>query len=328
MPSSDHDRPAVPDPGTTSAVVPGPNDPSLDEPRSLVIWRAKWRIVACALVAGGAAGAVTTLPPTTYSAQSTIRVSLLSVKGVPREAVLAQNDLAAQYAMLAASAPVLARAEATLGRSVGPVEVTPVNGYNIVGVTARAGDAHLAAQRAEAVARALIFYVRGSETSAAATANKTIEPQLKQLDAQITAAQRAVGILQKRMGQTDPEQSGGLQTQLSSQMALLGSLLSNRTSYFTAATRDAAAAAPQLTLLDLPPRGRADPRYTLVYGLVAALIAGLGTAEIVVLSRRIRALRGRTSGKGGGTRPSVPVSRKDSAAPKLTFSKTRGHLRP
>ncbi|GAA3301758.1 hypothetical protein GCM10020218_096070 [Dactylosporangium vinaceum] len=256
-----------------------------------MIWRAKSFIAAFAVVAGVAAALIAAVPATTYTAQSTIRVSLLSVKGVPREAVLAQNDLAAQYALLATTAPVLDHAAQSLGQSIGKIEATPLNGYNIVGITATAGSARLAAQRAEAVARALIFFVRNSETEAYTYANNAVAPQLKQLDEQIGAAQDTVEKLQSRLNSTDPEKSGGLQAQLSSQMALLGTLVSNRTNYFTAATRDAAAASPQLTLLNVPQQGTAKPKNALLYGLVAALVAALGAAEIAVLSFRLRTLQ-------------------------------------
>jgi len=284
-----------------------------DEPRLSVLWRAKWRIALCALIAAVVAAVVALLPQTQYSAQATVRISLLSAKGVPREIVLAQNDLAAQYALLATSAPVLAAAEALAGGPVGTVEATPINAYNIVGITATSSDSKTAARRADAVAQALVTYVKTSDAEAAAAAAKVIEPQLKQLDEQIEDAQDAVTKLQSQLSKSNNGGSGTLQALLNSQLSLLGTLVANRSNIFTSATRDAAAAAPQLTLLDRPTEGEPEPKHALVYALVAFLLTALATGEISVLLFRLRTLsqtgqglrgeRSRGSSTGAQRRP-------------------------
>lgn len=287
-----------------------------DEPRLSILWRTKWTIAISAVLAGVCAGLVATIPQTQYSAEATIRVSLLSARGVPREIVLAQNELAAQYTLLATSRPVLAAAEQLAGGPVGTVQATPINGYNIIGITTTAPSAKIAADRADAVAHALVTYVKTADEAAATSANKAVAPQLEQLDAQIKTAQSSVDKLQSQLARSGKEatNSGALQALLTSQLSLLGTLVANRTNVFTSASRDAAAAAPQLTLLNIPEQGEAKPKHELVYGLVALLITALAAAEVSVLTFRLRLLNQTTTGpRPGGQR--IPDETPDAVPP-------------
>lgn len=292
-----------------------------DEPRLSVLWRAKWTIAACAVLAAVLAAAVASLPQTQYSAQATIRVSLPSTKGVPRELVLAQNDLAAQYALLASTQPVLEAAAKKVNGQVGTITATPVNGYNIVGITAVASSPAAAAKRASAVAESLVTYVADTQAAGLRAANETVAPQLQQLDTQIRTVQASVERLQNKLEGTSAKDaaSGAQQALLSSQLSLLGTLVANRTN-FTAATRDAAAAAPRLTLLDVPASGTEEPKNQLVYGLVALLVGALGAAEITVLAYRLRTLSQTSSGPRRGTPPRPPAP----ARPEPAYEATRG----
>lgn len=261
-----------------------------DEPRLSVLWRAKIRIFLCAGFAAVVAATIGVLPQTEYTAQATIRVSLLSAKGVPREVVLAQNDLAAQYALLATTTPILDAAEALAGEPVGEVEASPVNSYNIVGITATSPTSEGAARHANAVAEALVTYVRTSDARAAAAAAKVIEPQLQQLDKQIADTKANVANLQRRIPTATVARAESLRGILASQLSLLGTLVANRANVFTSATRDSAAATPQLSLLDQPVHGTAEPNRAPIYALVAFLVTALAAAEITVLLYRLRVL--------------------------------------
>lgn len=261
-----------------------------DEPRLSVLWRAKWIIAACAVIGGIVAAGIASIPSTVYSAQATVRVSLLSAKGVPRENVLAQNDLAAQYALLATSAPVLAEATATAKEPVGHITATPVDGYNIVGITATGPSAARSARRADAVATALVTYVTTTNNAAAAAAARAVAPQLKELDAEIASTQDAVTKLRSQLRDSSSSSSGGIQALLNSQITLLGTLVSDKADVFTSASRDAAATAPRLTLLDTPNAGTAVSNHALVYGIVSLLIVALAASEITVLAFRLRTL--------------------------------------
>lgn len=282
--------------------------PPIGTSRLSVLWRVKWIIAISAVVGGFLAAGLAALPATRYTAEATIRVSLLSIKGVPRENVLAQNDLAAQYALLATSAPVLAAAANIAKEPVFTVTATPVDGYNIVGITASATDPTRAARRATAVAEALVTYVKAGDTAAAEGAAKAVAPQLEELNRQITDTQQAIEQLRGQIRVAKPESVTPLQALLNSQLSLLGTLISNKASIFTAATRDSAAASPQLTLLDTPERGDQESNHALVYGLVAFLVVALAVGEFAVLAHRLRNLNrgsvataqdGATSGRHG-----------------------------
>jgi capsular polysaccharide biosynthesis protein len=150
--------------------------------RLTTFWDAKFAIVGLAIVAAVIVFGVASVQPAQYRATATVRVALPDSRNAPREAVLAANDLAAQYAQLASSQPVLLAAAATLPENQrsglsGSISASPIDNYNIIGITASDSDANAAALRASAVAKSLVTYIQ-QEAPAAQASDSTSAAQL------------------------------------------------------------------------------------------------------------------------------------------------------
>ena len=86
-----------------------------NDDRLSVLWRAKWWLLVIALAAGGAAYGISRFAVSpTYSSSADVVVRAHTVSGALSDAITASNSLASQYAQVADSPPVLARAARTL----------------------------------------------------------------------------------------------------------------------------------------------------------------------------------------------------------------------
>lgn len=267
----------------------------IPQTRSEVVWSAKWWIVAAALVAALLVGWLTSLKATTYTATASVRVTVPQAKGVPQQSALASVELAAQYAQLATTMPVINAAEKELGRANGlasSISASPINNYNIIGVTASAPTADLAAAEAGAVANALVEYVQLVNSDIVVTAGDRVATQLKGLNAQISAIRKKIANVSPNAAKTGS--AGDLaRVTLASQQQLLSSLLSLQQASINGSTGDIVVAQPSVAVVDLPKTGSPQKPKILLYALAAGLAALLGLSELAVFKSKIRDLAAR-----------------------------------
>ncbi len=118
--------------------------------------------VVSVLVAIAAYGVGRHLPPV-YQASGTIRVATATQSGIADSNVTAENDLASQYAQLVGSSAVATMAAKTLGAPPqalsGKISGSTVGAQNILEVTATAGTAAGAVERALAAVPAVALYL-------------------------------------------------------------------------------------------------------------------------------------------------------------------------
>jgi uncharacterized protein involved in exopolysaccharide biosynthesis len=259
--------------------------------RVAIIWSRKWLILLFAIVLGGLVGAATFKQKQTYSATATVQVSLLQTKGVGQQNALAANTFAAQYAQLATSEPVLKLAGDALGSDAAGlgqhISASPINNYNIIGVTATATDPALAARQANETAKALVSFLRKARNTQIAAANSTDSDREAQLDKQISELQTQIAKDTITAAGTG-DSATAAQTVLSGERSLLASLVSNRETIYTAGQRDLAASAPGLTVLNLPSSGTAAARHTAIYAVLGAVVGAILFAELFVGMAKVR----------------------------------------
>ncbi len=281
------------------------------EARSEVIWRAKWFIAAATLVVAAGVYVLTLQQATSYSARASVRVTVPQAKGVPQQSALASEELAAQYAQLGTTLPVLASAEKALpdGSSLaGHVSVVPLNNYNLIAVTATAATSAQAAARATAVAHSLVEYVRLINSDIVTAAGASITKQMTALDLQIAGLRKQIVKLTAAAGKTGTSADVARANLLSSQQ-LLSSLVSLQAASVNGSTGDIAVAQPNVAVVDEPTSGVALKPKTLLYTGAAVLAALLGFGEVAVFRSRLRTQARRRQIASQRTDPSITVAR-------------------
>lgn len=100
----------------------------------------------------------------TYSSSALVRVNVVAPQGLSQPAVIAENEVAAQYALLGHTAPVLLPAATALGVDPGELSsatsVGTASGRNLIDIQAKAPTAAEAVRRANAVAAEFLDLVR------------------------------------------------------------------------------------------------------------------------------------------------------------------------
>lgn len=230
------------------------------------------------LVIGAIAYVVGKAVPSTYQSSGLIRVAVPSQQGAIDPVVTAANDIASQYAQLASSAPVAARAATGLGVSAGSlhdkITGSTVSGQNLVQVTASARSARTASARAAAASAALTSYITELNNQAASRyvsgVNRgltTINRSLAQLTSQLRQAK----------GSTRAADSAAIQSLANQRDSLLGQV-----------ARDAASNEPSLQVVNAAAGASLTSPRPKLYALVAFIVALLltGRAAFVLSGRR------------------------------------------
>ncbi len=243
--------------------------------RMSAAWDRKWLVLAVAIVTGIVVAAVIESSPSRYSATASVSVTVAQTRAGQHEAALGSNELAAQYALLAASDPVRSAAEKALGdkADLGPVSAQPVAGYNLINITDTSDSAAKAGSQASAVATALVDYLNkvNSEQSLAATA--AANASVKALDSQIKTLQNEIKILQ-----TDP--TSQLAQNLGSLQNSLSSLVGSRQNIISSTTEDITGGTPDIRTVDLPTTGRIVSKHVTEYAAIAAIVGLLVGIEL------------------------------------------------
>jgi uncharacterized protein involved in exopolysaccharide biosynthesis len=273
-----------------SLVLTGAGPPQPD--RLLIIWRRKWWILLLAILLCGATFVVASHRPATYTARATIQVTLVQTAGIGEQNALAANELAAQYAQLARSQPVLSAAAKRLGKNASglssAVTAAPVNNYNVIGITVGSSSPTRSADQANAVAESLVHYLDSLRARAIARINQTESTRLKTLDSQIALLEKDIAKQNKLAAGSGAAATIAAAT-ATSDRALLGSLSSERADLFTAPARSLATAQPTLTVTDRPQLGVQQSDHAYLYSALALAVGLLLFAELFLMAGLLRA---------------------------------------
>ena len=221
------------------------------EDRLSVLWRAKWWILALALAAGIAAYGISrfAISPT-YSSTAGVVVTTRTVSGGLSDAISASNALAGQYAQLANSPPVLARASSQLpsgGTGLAAAILVGTN-QNIVEVSALGGSPQLAQLRANAVANAFVINIKAVNVREAAQLRNSVERQLQSSKNAISRAQASVARATQKAITSGRTRASVMSSVLAAKEALLQSLVTQRQSIISDLAQNSVAAQPSVRM--------------------------------------------------------------------------------
>jgi len=243
-----------------------------------------WLIIACVLLAGGAAYLVSSSLPKTYDGKVTLNVGQSLANNVSPDInqLNASQRLSTTYASVATTGPVMQRVISSLGLPFTPDELrshinaqAPTNN-TFVYVTASWGDPNTAANIANAVATELIAAspaIQGKQGDV----QSVVDQQLKAMLAQIQSVQLEYDTLAAFQTRT-PEQEQHLQS-------LQTSLIQLRSALASLLPFSSSSASNLVSVVDpaLPPVEPSGPRVllnTILAGILGFLIA-VGLAFLV-----------------------------------------------
>jgi capsular polysaccharide biosynthesis protein len=264
------------------------------------LWRAKWWILGATLLVTLATFAIATLVPAVYA--STAQVSLSAVPGgsaAPSDLVTAGNDLAAQYAELVKSTPVLAAAAAQTGASVqqlrGHTSAGTPGSQNVIAITVQAASPSAAEREARSVASALVNYVGTTSSDQVAVYSKAVQNQLLPLNAEIAQASAAVdkasADLNGAAQSTNPAQVSAASARLTAAQSLLTTLTDRRAALEITAALQGTGLSPNAQLLgDASAAAKVQPRPVLYAGIAAVIALAVSIQIAIVAAERRRRL--------------------------------------
>lgn len=246
-----------------------------------------WLIVALAVLGAATGLAASRLTPSSYHAEARIMVGQTAVsRQVDYSNLLASQLLAATYADLAGTTPVLEAAAKTLSPATSAGELdravsarAPANSIYVI-ISADASDSARAAAWANAVANALVAQAP-AESKTTQELQQALQADLVAVDGQIQATLAQIGSLSGQASLTTDQQK-----QLTDLQAQLETLRAQRASL--------AAGIPSpgsnvLTLVDpaSPPSDASSPRtiVNVALGLLVGLAAGVGFALLTARRR-------------------------------------------
>ncbi len=267
---------------TKRATSQRPVDDPNPRTRWEAIWQARWYILVAAIAVGALAFLVSHLVPKRFSSSAIVRVTLPSSAGLSEQAVQASNDLASQYTQVATAGPIVARAAAKLGAQghglTGNVSASTVASQNLVEISARAGSATVAQDRANAMAKAFAHYLNRENARSANNSAGSSGKQLRRTQTRIQADELAIDtdLATREAGKPLTASQRAHLSSLESEVATLQSLQQSLLS------AQIGAGTPTLSVFSPAGVGsQTQPRPTL-YALVAFLVALLIASQIAI----------------------------------------------
>ncbi len=254
-----------------------------------VLWAAKVWIAAIAVLLAGATYVASSLIGPTFESSAVVQVTSPRTSGSgTSDAITASNDLAAQYAQLASTQPVIAIAVKQLGAPgaglAAAVSASTVANQNLVRITSQAPTADAARARADAVAGALRSYVAQQSDDAVAAYSATFAAGLEPLDADIANAEKQVASATRTASSASP--GSAAITSLTNAQARLSELVLRRQQALAQRITDEASLRPSVTSLgSAAPGDKVQPK-PLLYSLVALLAGAFIAAQVALLRRR------------------------------------------
>jgi hypothetical protein len=236
-------------------------------------------LIAAPFVVAIIAFVVSSAIPKTYSASALVRVTVFAPSGPTDTTVSAENGIAAQYALLATTPPVLRGAARVLGQAestvTDAVSAGTDSGRNLITVRATGSDEDAVQAQANAVADQLVRVANASGSQAAARFSAEIDSQTRSLDETINQYRKLI--------------SEGPASLRASRAQALSALLSERQRQRGTTVSSSVASAPSLEVWSRAGRGATDGPGALLYALmgfvVTAAIAGYG-AYLAAINRR------------------------------------------
>jgi capsular polysaccharide biosynthesis protein len=261
-----------------------------NDDRLSVLWRAKWWLLAIALAAGGAAYGISRYAVSpTYSSSADVVITAHTVSGGLSDAITASNNLASQYAQLADSPPVLARASRDLpdgGHGLAAAtSAGTVSDQNLVRVTATAGTPRLAQRRANAVSNAFVVHINAVNADAAAQLRSSVERQLNSSQQAIAKAEASVAAATRNALAARKSRIPGLSSVLAARQSLLASLITQRQSILSDLDQSSVEAQPSVRVSAVAGLGTQIQPKPVLYAGVAAVVTALAAGQVLVLVR-------------------------------------------
>jgi capsular polysaccharide biosynthesis protein len=260
------------------------------------LWTAKWWIAGATVVAVLLTLLVSVFVPKVYSSDAQVSLDASPAVGTTaQDLASAANSLAAQYAQLVTSAPVLTPAAAATGIGMESLRSHTSAGtlasQNVIRVTVQAGSRRQAEREAGAVATALVSFVNTQGAAQAKSYSSAIAVQLGPLDQQITTAQAAVTSAVQQIGRAAAAASqpsvSAASALLNSAQSLLSTLVDRRAALAAQASLQSASLAPIAAVLGQPSSaGQVAPRPALYAGITGLLVLVLAAQTAIVATRR------------------------------------------
>jgi uncharacterized protein involved in exopolysaccharide biosynthesis len=264
------------------------------------VWAARWWIICATVAAVVLTVAATFVVPTVYSADTEVSLSASpAVSTNAQDMVTAANSLAAQYAQVVTSTPVLSGAVATGGMSIDSLRTHVSSGtlasQNIVRVTAQAAGPAAARRAATAVANSLVSYVDSQGSALAKGYSGAIAAQLAPLDAQVAQAQTGVTSARKQLAQAAASNSqpavSAAAALLNAAQSLLSTLTDRRAALTAQASLQSASLVPVASVLGGATSAHQVQPRPILYATVAGLLAlALSAQAAIVWAERRRRL--------------------------------------
>jgi capsular polysaccharide biosynthesis protein len=258
--------------------------------RATVLWRGKWWILVLALAAGIATYSVSRyVVSPTYSSSADVVVTAHTVTGGLSDAITASNDLANQYAQVAASPTVLANAASELpdgGRGLSSaISVGTVGDQNLVRVTSLAGSPSLSQRRANAVANAFVVHINAINAQEAADLRSSVERQLQSSQQAIAKAEAGVAKATRNAIKASRKRSAVLNSVLAAKQTLLASLVTQRQAIISDLAGASVQAQPSVRISAAAGTGTQTQPKPVLYAAVAAIAMALAVGQILILVR-------------------------------------------
>jgi capsular polysaccharide biosynthesis protein len=249
--------------------------------RVAILWRSKYWILLTAVVVAVITYIVSDAVPKTYSASATVSVTLPPSASATAtgEAVAATGDLATQYADTATLGPILTLASKLSGISPSVLgsstSAGTISGENLISIRGEASEGPASGARANAIAEALVQTVRAQNTAAIAAYSRSVDRELRPLNAQIAALDaRLTNAKLNSASQASVE--GTLSSLLIQRGSLESQIIQNESSQ------------PTITLLSRAGDGSViDPKPKL-YALIALIVAVLVAGQLSITIRSYR----------------------------------------
>ena len=193
---------------------------------SAIIWRWKWLLVLCTILAAGAAFVVSSLTTPVFEASTTLLVNQPPDSRTSEyTAILASERLALTYTQMLTKRPVLTEAVSRLGLDIDledlqrAIDVQLIRDTQLIELKAENTDPSLAATLANSIVEVFTEQNDALQASRFAASKTSLGTQLDKISEQIQAKEAAIADLATPQTDTDKAELDRLQTELAQHQA-------------------------------------------------------------------------------------------------------------
>ncbi|MCW2541855.1 MAG: hypothetical protein JWN95_3580 [Frankiales bacterium] len=288
-------------------VAPDRTDvPTAPVDRIGALWAGKWIIVLATLAVMAATAVGTRFVPSVYSSDAEVSLAASPTSGgAVSDLVTAGNSLAAQYAQVVVSTPVLQTAAESSGANIEELRSHTSSGtvasQNIVRITVQAASPEAAQRDAQAMANSLVTYIKQQSAAQAKTYGAAIIAQLAPLAKQIDSAQQAVDSARDQLNSaasgTSQLSVSAASASLASAQSLLTTLTDRQAALSAQGSLQGASLTPSAAVLGSPSAATQTQPRPLLYVAIAIVLGFAISAQCVIVAaerrRRLAAARRR-----------------------------------